>query len=65
VVFDEIHSGIVAHGYLDSDCYRPLVRIRVANKQHRGWVHIPEPGKPPALSAPSLDYRPARSLHSA
>ena len=65
VVSDEIHSGIVAHGYLDSDSYRPLVRIRVAHKQHRGWVHIPEPGKPPALSALSLDHRPARSLHSA
>jgi hypothetical protein len=65
VVSDEIHSGIVAQGYLDSDCYRPLVRIRVANKQHRGWVHIPEPDKPPALRVPSLDYRPARSLHSA
>jgi hypothetical protein len=66
VVSDEIHSGIVAQGYLDnSDTYRPLVRIRVACKQHRGWVHIPEPGKPPALSALSLDYRPARSLHSA
>lgn len=65
VVSDEIHSGIVAHGYLDCDSYRPLVRIRVANKQHRGWVHIPEPGRPPALATPSLDYHPARSLHSA
>jgi hypothetical protein len=65
VVSGEIHSGIVAHGYLDSDCYRPLVRIRVANKQHRGWVHIPELGKPPALRIPSLDHGPARSLHSA
>jgi len=65
VVSDEIHSGIVAHGYLDNDSYRPLVRIRVANKPHRGWVHIPEPGKPPALRVPSLGYRPARSLHSA
>jgi hypothetical protein len=65
VVSDEIHSGIVAHGYLSSDSYRPLVRIRVAYKQHRGWVHIPEPGTPPAQSALSLDYRPTRSLHSA
>jgi hypothetical protein len=65
VVSDEIHSGIVAHGYLDSGDYRPLVRIRVANKQHRGWVHVPEPGKPPALGIPGLHYGPARSLHSA
>jgi hypothetical protein len=41
VVSNEIYSGIVAHGYLDSDSYRPLVRVRVANKQHCGWVHIP------------------------
>lgn len=44
VVSDEIHSGIVCHGYVDSDAYRPLVRVRVANRQHRGWVHIPDPG---------------------
>jgi hypothetical protein len=42
VVSDEIYSGIVAHGYLDGDSYRPLVRVRVANKQHCGWVHIPQ-----------------------
>lgn len=65
VVSDEIHSGIVAHGYLDNDSYRPLVRIRVAARQHRGWVHIPQPGKPPALPAPSQDHRLARSLNSA
>jgi hypothetical protein len=41
VVSEEIYSGIVAHGYLDSDGYRPLVRVRVANKRHCGWVHIP------------------------
>lgn len=65
VVSDEIHSGIVAHGYLDSDGYRPLVRIRVANKRHRGWVHVPEQVKLPALRIPSLDYGRAPSLHSA
>jgi hypothetical protein len=36
VVSDEIYSGIVAHGYLDSDGYRPLVRVHVANKRHCG-----------------------------
>lgn len=41
VVSNEIYSGIVAHGYLDSDSYRPLVRVRVANKRHCGWIHIP------------------------
>ena len=51
VVSDEIHSGIVCHGYVDSDTYRPLVRVRVANRNHRGWVHIPDPGTFPAASA--------------
>lgn len=64
VVSDEIHSGIVAHGYVDSDTYRPLVRIRVASKQHRGWVHTPEPGTSQALPT-EQGYRPARFLHSA
>lgn len=41
VVSDEIYCGIIAHGYLDSDSYRPLVRVRVAGKRRRGWVHIP------------------------
>lgn len=65
VVSDEIHSGIVAHGYVNSGTYRPLVRIRVASKQHRGWVHIPDPGTPRALSAPEQGSGPLRFLHSA
>jgi len=44
VVSGEIYYGVIAHGYVDSDAYRPLVRVRVANKQHCGWVHIPDPG---------------------
>jgi hypothetical protein len=41
VVSEEIYFGIVAHGYVDGAGYRPLVRVRVANKQRRGWVCIP------------------------
>jgi hypothetical protein len=52
VVSDEIHSGIVCHGYLDGGTYQPLVRVRVANKQHRGWVHIPAPGSLPSTADP-------------
>jgi hypothetical protein len=51
VVSEEIYSGIVSHGYVDGGSYRPLVRVRVANKQHRGWVHVPEPVGPSAMSA--------------
>lgn len=41
VVSDEIYSGIVCHGYVDADTYSRLVQVRVANRRHRGWVHIP------------------------
>jgi hypothetical protein len=47
VVSEEIHSGIVCQGYLNGGTYRPLVRVRVANRQHRGWVHVPDPGAAP------------------
>ena len=46
VVSEGIYAGIVSHGYVDSDTYRPLVRVRVANKQRRGWVYVPDPGDP-------------------
>ena len=46
VVSEEIYSGIVSHGYLDGGTYRPVVRVRVANKLHRGWLHIPGPDDP-------------------
>jgi hypothetical protein len=51
VVSDEIYYGLIAHGYVEADTYRPLVRTRVASKQHRGWVHIPDTPARPALSA--------------
>lgn len=40
VISDEIHSGIVCQGYVDPGTYFP-VWARVANRRHRGWVHIP------------------------
>lgn len=42
VVSDDIYCAIVSHGYLESDGYHPLVRVRVGNKQHCGWIHAPE-----------------------
>jgi hypothetical protein len=41
VISEEIHSGIVCQGYVDGGSYRPLVRVRVGRRFHRGWVHIP------------------------
>jgi hypothetical protein len=46
VVSEEIFNGIVQHGYLPAGPYRPLVRVRVGNRQRRGWVHIPAPRPP-------------------
>ena len=41
VVSEEIFAGIVRHRYFDGGTYEPLVRVRLAERQHRGWVHIP------------------------
>jgi hypothetical protein len=41
VVSEEIFVGIVRHRYFDGGMYQPLVRVRMAGRQHRGWVHIP------------------------
>ena len=41
VVSEEIFAGIVRHRYFDGAPYRPLVRVRLAGRQRRGWVHIP------------------------
>ena len=43
VISEEIFRTIVRHGYLDTGQYVPLVRVRVAERQHRGWVHTPAP----------------------
>jgi hypothetical protein len=43
VVSDEIYSAIVCQDYVDGGSYRPLVRVRVGRRLHRGWVHIPYP----------------------
>ncbi len=47
VVSEEIFSGVVRQGYVDGGPYEQLVRVRVGNRQHRGWVNIPVPGSSP------------------
>jgi hypothetical protein len=42
-VSEEIFNGIVQQGYLAGGSYQPLLRVRVGNRQRRGWVHIPVP----------------------
>jgi hypothetical protein len=64
VISDEIYSGIVCHGYLDADTYFPLARVCVANKWHRGWVHVPSPVVLPADSSASENCRPLAAPRS-
>ena len=42
VVSDEIYTGLVCQGYVNPATYRRLVRVRVGNRLHGGWVHVPE-----------------------
>jgi len=43
VVSQEIYAGVVRHGYVPVDAYSPLVWVRVGDRRHRGYVHIPAP----------------------
>jgi hypothetical protein len=54
VVSEEIFSGVVRQGYVDGGPYEQRVRVRVAGRQHRGWVSIPVPG---GSAWPSLIHR--------
>jgi len=50
VVSEDIYRGIVTQGYIDVGTYRPAVRVRVADRQHRGWMNISQPSPSSALS---------------
>jgi class 3 adenylate cyclase len=52
VVSDEIYSKIVCHGYVPAATYQPRVRVQVANRWQRGWVHIPA-----AAAAPDIGHQ--------
>jgi hypothetical protein len=51
VISDEIHSGIVCHGYLDASTYFPIW-ARVGKRRNRGWVHVPVPVVSPVIGRP-------------
>jgi hypothetical protein len=45
VVSEEIYWSIIRHGYegIPESGFDPLVRVVVAGRRHRGWVHVPVP----------------------
>jgi hypothetical protein len=43
VISEEIHNGIVRHGYVDVGPFVRSVRVCVAKRWRRGWVHFPVP----------------------
>lgn len=65
VVSEEIYFGTVAHGYVDGEKYRPLARVRMAAKQHRGWVCAPDLGTLTTTPPRTQDYNFPRILRSA
>jgi class 3 adenylate cyclase len=44
VISGDIYSSIVRHGYdgIDQQTFHALVRVQIAGKRYRGWIHIPE-----------------------
>lgn len=60
VVSDEIFTGIIRHGYVSGGPYEQAVRVRVAGRVHRGWVHlsVPDDLDHPAVAHP----QPPRAL---
>jgi hypothetical protein len=57
VVSNEIYTGLVCQDYVNPDTYRRLVRVRVGNRWHFGWVHVPQPATVPAAATPVPDRR--------
>lgn len=54
VISDDIFRTIVRHGYLDEGQYLPLVRVRIADQQRRGWVSMPVPAGCDQEAAPGV-----------
>jgi hypothetical protein len=44
VVSGSIHGAVVRHGYdgIDRNSFHKLVRVKIADNPHMGWIHIPE-----------------------
>jgi hypothetical protein len=48
VVSEDIYWSIVQHEYdgIPGSAFEPLVRVTVAGRRRRGWVHVPAPRLP-------------------
>jgi class 3 adenylate cyclase len=59
VVSEDIYWSIVQHEYdgIPGSAFEPLVRVTVAGRRRRGWVHVPlprlAPGRALAAAAPA------------
>jgi hypothetical protein len=53
VVSEDIYWSIVQHEYdgIPGSAFEPLVRVTVAGRRRRGWVHVPAPRLTPGKSA--------------
>ena len=60
VVSEDIYFSIVRHEYegIPGDTFEPMVRVTVAGRRHRGWVHVPST-QPPARAAVTRRLAPA------
>jgi class 3 adenylate cyclase len=52
VVSEDIYWSIVQHEYdgIPGSAFEPLVRVTVAGRRRRGWVHVPAPRLTPGKS---------------
>ncbi|MEU3644002.1 hypothetical protein AB0E59_11555 [Lentzea sp. NPDC034063] len=43
VVSEQIHRSVIRHGYdgIDASAFDPLITLKVAGLECRGWVHVP------------------------
>jgi hypothetical protein len=53
VVSEDIYWSIVQHEYdgIPESAFEPLVRVTVAGRRRRGWVHVPAPRLAPGHAA--------------
>jgi hypothetical protein len=57
VVSEDIYWSIVQHDYdgIPGSAFEPLIRVTVAGRRRRGWVHVPAPRLAPGrVPVPAL-----------